>query len=821
MEFELLRLLLYILEMKIRFLAGILFISAATLSLEISLTRFFSISQQYHFAFLVVSIAFLGYGAAGSFLSVSGKIILADMEKFLSYAAVLFSLTILASALICNAIPFDFIKLSWDPAQIFVIFLYYLILSLPFFFAGVILSFAITRATSMVNTIYFFDLTGAGAGTFLAVFIFLPKGDKGVFLTLSLLVLAAALLFSSKKSLKFRLLIYLLAATEIGFFIAGPSWLSFHISDFKAMPVSLQYPEAKHLFTRWNAISRVDIIDSPAVRYAPGLSLLYNQNLPHQLGLSVDGGKLNAITHVGEPDDPAFEFITYLPSSFPYFFLDRPRVLVLEPKGGLDILAALHYGASRVKIIESNPLIVDILEEELAHFSGRIYKKANVRAISSTSRSALSREKENYDLIVFALADVLGSASTGQSGIGENYLYTQESFLDALSRLSDKGVASMTLYLLPPPRQEIRLLATWIETLRKIADFPERHLIVIRSWGTISFFVKKNPYTNREIETLKEFCEKRLFDLVYYPGIKPEETNIHNRFEEPLYFNIAQRLLSSRYYEKFITEYLFRVEPVTDNRPFFTNFFKLSRIKDTFYAMGRKWLPFLQGEFLVFLLFLQALCAAFILICLPVLLLRKRNHSGNPDFRKIFLYFGLIGMSFMFVEITLIQKFILFLGHPLYSTTLIIFFLLFSSGIGSLLSKKLLGQNPGRNVVIPLLLSAILILAYSVVLPVLFRSFIGSGLIVKTVFTLLLVFPLGFLMGFPFPTGIRLLERTKKRIIPWAWATNSFSSVVNAIAALMIAFWGGYNCVLILAAAGYFVAPFFLGFSRHRNEGNT
>ena len=804
--------------MKIRIFAGIFFISAATLCLEISLTRFFSVSQQYHFAFLVISIAFLGYGSAGSFLTLFRKTFHADKEKLLSSTAILFSLSILSSYLICNAIPFDLIKLSWDNTQIFYILLYYVVLSLPFFFAGVILSFAISRAASMVTTLYFFDLIGAGTGTVLAIFIFLPKGDKGVFLILSFLVLIAAWLFSPKKSTGFKPLIFVLLAAEIVLFIAGPSWLAFHISDFKAMPVSLRYPGAKHLFTKWNAISRVDIIDSPAVRYAPGLSLLYSRNLPQQLGLLVDGSELSAITHMEKPDDPSFEFLSYLPSSLPYFFLDRPRVLVLEPKGGIDVLAAIHYGASQVKVIENNPLINNILDRELADFSGKIYQRKNIRSSSSTSRAALIKEKGNFDLIVFSLADVFGSAGTGQLGIGENYLFTEESFLDTLKRLSDKGIASMTLYLLPPPRQEVRLLATWIEALRKTTAYPDQHLIVLRSWGTISFFVKKNPYTAQDIKILKEFCEKCLFDLVYYPGIRPEETNIHNRFEEPKYHNITCRLLSSIDHKKFYKEYLFQVNPVSDNRPFFANFFKLNRIKSTFTTLGQKWLPFLQGEFLVPLLFVQALGVAFVLILIPFFFHRKKNHFKNPNVRKIFLYFSLIGMSFMFVEITLIQRFILFLGHPLYSTALIIFALLFSSGIGSLLSKKLLGQNPKRNVITPLLLSAILILFYSSVIPLFFRWLIGVELVPKMFFTFFLILPLGFLMGFPFPTGIRLLEKTESRIIPWAWATNAFSSVVSAVAALMIAFWGGYNLVLMMAAFGYIIASLFLGFSGHGNK---
>ncbi len=807
--------------MKIRFFIGIFFVSAATLCLEISLTRYFSVSQQYHFAFLVVSIAFLGYGSAGSFLSISQKLSAADKEKVLTSAAILFSFTILLSFFICNAIPFDFIKLSWENTQIFTILLYYVVLSFPFFFAGVIISFAIARTASMVNTIYFFDLLGAGTGTLLAVLIYHPKGDKGVFVIISFLVLIAALLFSPKKPLVFKYIIFSLLSVEIGLFVAGPSWLAFRISDFKALPVSLRYPDAKHLFTKWNSMSRVDIIDSPAVRYAPGLSLLYNKSLPHQLGLLVDGGELNAITHVKDWDDPALEFIAYLPSSFPYRFQDRSRVLILEPKGGLDVLAALYYRASHVSVIEGNPLINDILQRELADYSGQIYQMESVHSTSSTSRSALKKKNGDFDLVVFSLADVFGSAGTGQFGFGENYLYTEESFMDAFHQLSDEGIASMTLYLLPPPRQEIRLLATWIEILRRTVDFPDQHLIVIRSWGTISFFIKKSPYSAREIKTLKDFCETYFVDLVFYPGIKPEEANIYNRYEEPLYYNFTHQLLSSSGHQSFYKDYLFQVEPVVDDRPFFANFFKLSKIKATFTVLGQKWLPFLQGEFLVLLLFVQAICVAFILVWVPVLLLRKHSRSKYPDFKKILLYFGLIGMSFMFVEITLIQKFILFLGHPLYSTALTIFALLFSSGIGSLLSKKLLGHHPKKNVIFPLLSAACLILGYTLVLPVLFKSMIGWALLPKLFLSFCLIFPLGFMMGFPFPTGIRFLARTERAIIPWAWATNAFSSVVNSIAALMFAFWVGYNCVLVLAAIGYLIAPLLLGFAGHGDKGHT
>lgn len=807
--------------MKIRLLVGLFFTSTATLGLEISLTRFFSISQQYHFAFLVVSIAFLGYGSAGTFLSVQEKIRRRGRDHLLATAALFFSVSIVLSFLLSNAIPFDLFKLSWNKTHALYLFLYYILLSIPFFFAGIIISFAISQSPSLVSTIYFFDLLGAGAGSLLSILIFLPKGDKGVFLILSSTALIASLLFCPPKAWKIRLTILFLLTVEIVIFFLGPTWLAFRISEFKALPVALHFPEAKNLQTRWNAISRVDIIESPAVRFAPGLSLLYKLPLPFQLGLSIDGDELHAVTRLENLEASSLQFLTFMPSSLPYYFLDKPRVLLLEPYGGLDVLAADYFEASAIDVVENNPLLIDIMKGKLSRFSGNIYKKENVRSTASATRVALKRKKKRYDLIVFSLPDVFGATGTGLYGLGENYLYTVESFLETLNRLADEGMASMTLYLLPPPRQEIRLLATWIESLERITAHPEKHLMALRTWGTISYFIKKTPFSDKEIDRLKEFSARCLFDLVYYPGIEPGETNIHNRFSEPIYYNMTQRLLSSRERKKFYKDYLFQIEPVSDDRPFFSHFFKLSKIKSTFTILGQKWLPFIQGEYLVPFILIQAFIVAAFFILGPFFFIKKETRQKSSNAIKVFGYFGLIGMSFMFLEITLIQKFILFLGQPLYSIAFIIFILLFSSGIGSLVSKKVLGHLPKKNLKYPIWIAAGLIFIYSLAWPFIFKSFIHLELFLKLIGVSLLIFPLGFLMGFPFPTGIRLLKRSGEGIIPWAWAINAFSSVISSVLALMLALCAGYNLVLMLSAGGYIVAPLFLGFADHGNESHA
>jgi hypothetical protein len=358
-------------------------------------------------------------------------------------------------------------------------------------------------------------------------------------------------------------------------------------------------------------------------------------------------------------------------------------------------------------------------------------------------------------------------------------------------------------------------MSTWIKALERADKKPSDHIVAIRSWGTISFFVKKSPYTHTDIEMLKEFTKELRFDLVHYPGIKENETNIYNRFESPSYYRYCQNLLTPNRREEFTDFYLYDIRPVSDDRPFFYNFFKLDKIKATFQSLGQKLLPFFQGEFLLPLILIQATGVAFILILLPLLISKRKKRDMRLKHRatlNVFIYFGLIGMAFMFVEITMIQKFILYLGQPLYSFSVVLFSLLISSGLGSLFSKKILGTNIVRNLRRCFILCGTLIFASLIVFPALYENLLGIPLAYRILLTFFSIFPVGFLMGFPFPTGVRLLDQIDKRWIPWAWGINAFSSVINSVMALLVAFTGGYSLVLCMAGAGYLIAPLFLNF---------
>ena len=810
-----------VIKPKPGFLAAIFCTSAATLCLEVSLTRYFSISQNYHFAFLVISIAFLGYGASGTFLSFFERRSRIEPDRFLSFSSLLFALSILVSFLLSNSIPFDFYQLPWDRKQILLVFPYYFFFGLPFFFAGATISFAITRLASVAHKIYFFDLLGAGTGSLFAALVFLPQGEKGVFVLISGLALIGCFLFSLTRRLLFRGFLFVLLLAEGLVFVISPGSLTFRISPFKALPQALRYPQAKHCLIKWNSSFRVDVVNSPATRFAPGLSLLYGDKLPPQLGLSVDSDELNAITKFQGAGDPAWKFLCFLPSSFPYFLVSAPRALILEPKGGLDVQAAVCFKASQIKIIESNPLIVGLLRHELASFWGDLYDRQNIEVVASQTRAALNREKETYDLIVISLTDIFGASATGLYGIGENYLFTVNSFSHLLDLLSPQGVVSLTLYLLPPPRQEAKVLATWIEALEKKGFLPASRIAAIRTWGTLSLFIKKSPFAPDEITKLKDFCRERLFDTAYYPGIRKEELNVYNQMDRPVYEELFPELLSATARREFYKGYLFEVEPATDNRPFFYNFFKWNKAKATYGALGKNPSVFLQGKFLLVILFVQACAAAFILILLPFWVFRRKKISKQRTFFQVFFYFSLIGAAFIFIEIVLIQRFILFLGQPLYSMSTVIFSLLFSSGMGSLSSGKILGKTPVRRLKSLLLLCSILSASYLLFLPAFIDKFIGLGLGIKIVISFISIFPLGFLLGFPFPTGIRLLEKAERRLLPWAWSANAFSTVINSILALGIAHSVGYNVVWALAAGAYLAVFPLLGFADHGHKSDA
>ena len=780
---------------------GIALLSMSALLLEISLTRVFSIAKWYHFAFMVVSIALLGYGASGSFLAAFPSLMKRDLRGLLVLFSSLSSVSIIIAFCVTNQIPFDPFKLLIDPMQTFNVLIYYLFLSVPFFCTGCCLAIAFTRLSGDVSRIYFSDLLGAGIGSVLVIALSLAIATPLVIVFSSILAMLASVSFGlnlKKKFSAFRIF-WIIAVVSLVF--SAPSVFTINSSPYKSLNLALNYPQASIVQTKWNPFSKIDVVESEGIRYAPGLSLKYPAPLPRQRGLTVDDDSLQAIT-VMDGNLSRAEFVHYLPSSLPFALRKDSRALILNSGTGLDVITALHEGAESIVAVEPNPLIIES--------SGEVYKNERVLAEIENGRTFIKGTGQEFDVIQISLKRSIAASSAGLYAMNENYLFTVEAFEGYYDRLSADGILSITRWLLFPPRESLKITSIAIEALEgKGIEQPEQHLVLVRTINSFTFLMKRNPFDDGEIQAIKDFCRERNFDLIYVPGIGREEVNRFNRFDEPYYYNAVNAILSDNR-EREQQDYLFDVLPSHDDKPFFFNFFRLSKFRELYGSIGEKWEPFFEGGFLIIAIFVQALALSALFIFAPLYFFRRRGVQTSG--KKILGYFFLIGLGYMFIEISLMQRFILFLGQPVYAVSTVLFSLLVFSGLGSYTTGRFKIENSG--ILLPIISAlAALILLYLILLPSVFDLLLGNGLITRYVLSVFLLAPLGFVMGMPFPIGIRLTGKISKELIPWAWCSNGCSSVLGSVAAVLIAISFGFSAVMVLAAVGYLGALALIRFS--------
>jgi spermidine synthase len=781
---------------------GILLLSAATLLFEITLTRVFSVAQWYHFAFMVVSLALLGFGASGSFLSLFPRLMTKKINHILAVCAVLFSLSCLGSYLIVNSIPFDSYRLAWDSRQLLYLVVYYLSLAIPFFFTGLALGAVLSRMPAQAGKLYGFNMIGSGIGCLLVLVMPSLFGGGGTVVLAALLGMAAFLIFSFSCS---RYLPGLASAGVVGLIvllISLPAPLEVKMSPYKSLSQVLLQAQARTLSTEWNAFSRVDVVESRGIHIAPGLSFNYQQGLPPQSGLTVDGADLSPISQVeaGQAD-----FTEYLPSALAYRLSPSPRTLVIEPQGGLEILTALHHQSSSIVAVVSNPLVVEAIRGPGGQ--GRLLDEPRVELAIEGVRSYLRHTDEKFDLMQLSLTDSFRVVGMGAYSLSENYHYTVEAFEDYYQHLAPGGILSVSRWIQTPPSEGIRLLSLATAALERLdIKNPEQHMAAIRTFQTITLLVKESPFHQQDIAVVKDFCDRLGFDMVYFPGIDPADLNRYNVLPREVYYEAFTSILSPAAREAFLAGYTYDVSPPTDDRPLFFHFFKWSQVPNIWRSLGKTWQPFGgAGYLIVVALLLAAVLASAVLILLP-LYFRPRGQGGQgqadiPGRRwQLFVYFLALGLGFLFIEIPLMQRFILFLDQPTYAFAVVLFTIFVFSGLGSLVSTRL-------TRVLPQMIFGLCLLAclYPLIIPHFFEALLGQSLIIRLPVALGFLAPLSFLMGIPFPSGIRLMATLSPDSVPWAWGINGCASVVSSILSLMIALAVGFSWVLIAAGITYLV----------------
>jgi SAM-dependent methyltransferase len=488
----------------------------------------------------------------------------------------------------------------------------------------------------------------------------------------------------------------------------------------------------------------------------------------------------------------------------PYHLLDEPDVLVLGAGGGADVLQALYHGAGRVDAVELNPQIAQLVNAEFGDFTGELYNLPGVKVYSREARGFVTSSRQAYDLIQVALLDSFNASSAGLYALNENYLYTGEALAGYLQRLEPGGILSITRWTRTPPRDGLKIFATAIEALEESGvNEPGRQLAMIRSWNTSTVMVKNEPFDSSAIESLKTFCDGRWFDLVHYPGIEAVEANRYNQLQQPWYFNAAQALLGPAKAE-FLDEYKFNIRPASDDRPYFSHFLKLRTLPELLALKGRGGMPLLEWGYLVLIATLVlALLASFFLVLLPLWLSRGIGCKSNGLRWRMVAYFAAIGTAFMFVEIAFIQKFILFLHHPLYAVSVVLCSFLVFAGLGSLASAR------WRKRVSPGWIATgigVMCVVYVLLLPGLFDWLVPLPGEVRIPVSAGLIAPLAFLMGMPFPLGLGMVSERMPSWIPWAWAVNGCASVVSAMLATLLAIHLGFVFVVLVAVILYLVS---------------
>ncbi|MFO0829391.1 MAG: hypothetical protein U0572_14735 [Phycisphaerales bacterium] len=792
--------------------AGIFLLSMATLLLELSWTRVLSVSLWYHFGFLVISTALLGFGIAGVVLALWGRLRdEAPLARSLAALSIAFAVSTLVSFRVTQLIPFDPFSLLADRRQLLWMPLYYLLVATPFFFSGLAIALLFTRATKKVNVLYAFDLIGAGLGC-AAVAVVLPAaGGSGSVVVAAGLGFLTAAVFGIRRARAHALA----GAVLAGCSIASVPWAA------AAFPISVTPNKRPYthlpMMTRWNTFSRIDLIERPNSA-DPGAPL--TRRFVFDAGTAATGmidlrPSVEAFLAANTQDED-YE------SSLAYLGKKGLRVLDIGSGAGQEVLDAVHMGASSITAVEINGIINDVLRADPDGFWGGLFERPEVHLVTEEGRSYVRRVDDTYDLIVSSHTISNAAVASGAMSLAENYVLTREAFEDYFDRLSADGV----IYFTRPEAQLPRLFATVREVMdARGIDDPARHVFAFRLLpdntddptrkSFVSFFVfKLSGFTDDEVR----WMERLVSD--HAPGDRPVKSWSGAGEKKEILYSPLRPNEGGLYTEILTTNDLpalydaqpFQIAPATDDRPFFNQHTRWSSlgwgtIRDLLQQQkqGRMALedrPVAEISLIVILV--ESVVIAAVLILLPLgrfarAGLQVRGRSG------ILTYFAALGLGFIMIEIALLQKFTLFLGQPTFTLAAILASLLIFTGIGSALAGRF-APNARRAILVLAPLVVLTMAATAIGTSVVFDAALGWSFGARVAIAVAMLAPLGIVLGMPFPTGLRLLSDEATALVPWAWGVNGFFTVIGSVLTMILGMSFGFRAVMILAAVCYVVA---------------
>lgn len=764
-------------------------ISAAIIAFQLILMQILSYVQWYHFAYMIISIALLGFGAAGTFLTIFQQKLEKNYYTLFPFLLIVTAILIPVVVGIANseAVRFDSLLIFQDSRHIGKLILTYFIFFLPFLTGALAIGMSFSKFADQIGKIYFSNLIGSGIGGIIAIFFMqwiIPEQQSFAVAILAFVGGIVSLPKNKKKLI--RIIVPLSTLILIILFFYPPRLTP---SEYKDISKTMLLPDAKVEYQKSTPHGFVEIVSSPILRYAPGVSLAYRDSFPIRKVVFNNGNWMGCL--LPQPlEANETNILDYTPQALPYHIDNIKNALIINAGTGENVLLALSHQVARITANETNPEIFNILRQSFEGFY-------QVQPYQTMPRTLLTPDTNKYDLIELP---IVGSffGNSGLNAVEPRYELTIEALREMWNKLSEKGMISLSCWMDYPVRNAYRLLAT-ISLLLDENDIahPPHHVVAIRSWCAITFLVKKSPFKRDEINKVRLFCENRMFDPLVLPEKQEIERDKYNILQDTTFFTHIDQLLSHEK-ETLIRQYPYRIHPTTDDRPFFFQFVRFKQIPQLISSIREKNFPFLDiGYVLIILTFVQIVFIAAIFILLPLSFRPWKSRNK----KWVLMYFSGLGLAYMFLEMVFIQHFTFYFGEPTYAASATLGILLFTSGLGSYYSGKF-QNNKKMRLAIPLVIAAILVL-YAFVLSPILTATIGIALPLKITIAVVLLGTLGFFLGMPFPIGIDYLSGKNTDDIPWAWALNGYFSVISTVLATIISVELGYLLLLSMAAFIY------------------
>lgn len=816
-------------------------VSGSLIAYELFVMRIFANGNWSHFGSMVISIAMFGFGLFSTILCIGKSIFNKNADSFITISLVaLGPLMVIANSL-AQKLPFTPMFLVSDGMQQIYLFAFFLLYFLPFLAGAAFLGLIFLIWKDVFGRVYFANMAGSGFGgilLFAAMYVIFPAALHWI--PLFLWATGGTLyLFDRKMNKSLGLL--LIAMVFAG--IMASTFPQLIVSPFKGISYAKNFPDAKLVARKASPFGTMEIYSSSYFHFAPGLSdnaSLYLKKMPENAfyGMYIDGdGPIGMMKQLSEDESEYFHF---LPMTLAYLTKPASDVLIMGAGGGISTKVALWHKAEKITVAEGQPLIIEALRDipETASFTGNIFRNQHVKLIEEEGRIFVRSKEKAYDIIDLSLADSTGLSMAGGISIHENYAYTYETISSCLNALKPDGILAITVWNKEdPPKSALKLLSTVFQAARNIVgENASEHIFVTHTYlSTLTVLCKRSSFTPDETRLLRKHCKKMSFELIFpwdEKKLKGSAEQIFAAFRNAYFapeknedlddsidmtagnlFRHITSLFAKNDFKKVENEYLFDARRLTDDRPYFAGYVHLNDMPlflDKLEAISDEW-----GHLLLWAKLIISCFLGTILLLIPLAFSWKTLFAAQSGKTGIIAYFLCLGLGYMLTELSLISTFVRCLGNPTISFTLLITGMLIFSGLGSLVSEKYL-QNANKTVIIAGLAIAFIQIAMGFGLNPLFDAIGGWPYSLRILVCLLILFPLAFLMGFPFALGMGTLARLgKEQFFVWAWGINGSFSVTGSVLVPLIAVHSGLSTALWIAASLYLVIiPAFLLFNK-------